>query len=295
MDKVRVACSQITWGSTGAPPDEETVLAEIAGAGYSGAPGSQRQGRSGTETRELYARFGLTPAPGYLSAEFWCADQHADAVERARSLARFTRETGCTELYVAAGGFDYRASSGRTRRELAGHVGPDDGLSDSELSLFAEGLNQVARATLEEGVRSCFHNHVGTVIETREEIDRLLALADPEVVFLGPDTGHLAWAGADVVGFCRDYADRILSMHLKDVNEGVVHQGRQEQWSYGEFTSQGVFAELGEGSVDFPAVVSILQGAGFEGWLIAETDVTQKPTALESATVSREYLRRIGL
>lgn len=294
---MQVACSQITWGSmSGAETmGEEQILAEIARAGYDGAPASPRQGRSAAETTELYGSHGLLPAPGYLSAEFWRADQRSDAVERARFLARFTRETGCTELYVAASGFDYRTRSGRTRRELAGHVGPDDALSDSEFEIFAEVLNDVGRTTLDEGVRSCFHNHVGTVIETREEIDRLLDLVDPTLIFLGPDTGHLAWAGVDVTAFCQDYADRILTMHLKDVDESVASRGRAEGWDYHAFTARGVFAELGEGSVDFPALFDLLRRTDFTGWLIAETDVTQKLTALESASVSREYLRSVGV
>ncbi len=65
--------------------------------------------------------------------------------------------------------------------------------------------------------------------------------------------------------------------------------------TYDTFTEQGVFVELGEGCVDFPAIFAILRNVGFEGWVIAETDVTQKPTAWESVTASRAYLRTLGL
>ena len=64
------------------------------------------------------------------------------------------------------------------------------------------------------------------MIETREEIDRLLSLLDPALIFLGPDTGHLAWAGADPVAFCRDYAARIKTIHVKDVDARVRDRGR---------------------------------------------------------------------
>jgi inosose dehydratase len=274
---------------------EEQVLAEIAQAGYEGAPASPREGHSTQEVLDTFARFGLKPAPGYYGADFWKADQRDQFVERGRSLARFMREVGCAELYVAAGGFNYVTSSGRTRMQVAGHVGPDDGMSDAEFQQFADTLSRVCEATLEEGVRSCFHNHVGSVIETREEIDRLLSLVDPNLLFLGPDTGHLDWAGVDVLEFCRDYAPRIKTMHVKDIDPAVRERGRAEGWDYGTFSRNGIFAELGEGSIDFPAVFDVLRSVGFEGWLIAETDVTQKPTALESVTISRAYLRQIGL
>jgi inosose dehydratase len=299
MAGIAVGCGQITWGQfrrrDEAAWPEERILAEIARAGYDGAPAGPRDDRSAEETVALYARHGLRPAPGYLGAAFWQEDQRAAILERAERQAAFMREVGCDALYVAAGGFDYVTRRGLTRRQVAGHVAPEDALSDGEYRRFAATLNAVGERTLAHGVRACLHNHVGTPIETREELDRLLALTDPAVVFLGPDTGHLAWAGADVVACCRDYADRIVSLHLKDINAAVLERGRAEGWDYGAFTGHGIFAELGEGCVAFPALFAILRGAGFAGWAIAETDVTQKPTALESVTISRRYLRSIGV
>lgn len=294
-----VGCGQITWGSFKArgvgDTSEEQILAEIAQAGYEGAPAGAPGQRTAAETRALYGRHGLRPAPGYLGGPFWEKARQAELVEQARRYAAYMRELGCDALYVAPGGFDYVTRSGRTRRQVAGHVGPDDALSDSELHQFANTLNLVAQATLAEGVRSCFHNHVGTVIETLDEIERLLALVDPALVFLGPDTGHLAWAGADNVEFVRRYAERIKTLHVKDIDPAVLAEGRQAGWDYATFSRNGIFTELGAGFVDFPAIFGTLRTAGFDGWIIAETDVTQKPTALESVTISRDYLRDIGL
>jgi inosose dehydratase len=291
MNSIMIGCGQITWPRT---VPEEQVLAEIARAGYAGAPAAPRPAATAQDTLALYARFGLRPAPGYLGAEFWRAERRDQILDQARQYARFMREVGCGELYVAAGGFDYVTSSGRTRRETSGHVKAADAMSDAELRQFADTLNRVGEITLAEGVRSCFHNHVGTVIETREETDALLALTDPALVFLGPDTGHLAWAGADPVAFCRDYAPRILTMHLKDIDAAVAGRGRAEEWDYGVAQRHGIWTELGRGAIDFPAILEILGRAGFAGWLIVETDVTRLATALESAQVSREYLRGLG-
>ena len=292
MQGLLVGCGQITWRRN---TPREQVLTEIAQAGYVGAPAGPRAETSAEEVIELYARHGLKPAPGYLGANFWDEDQREQIIERARRLARFARQVGCTELYVAAGGFDYVTSSGQTRSQLAGHVSPEDALSDAEYEQFAKVLNEVGKTTLEEDVRSCFHNHVGSVIETRGEIDRLFSLVDRDLVFQGPDIGHLAWGGADAVQFCRDYAESIKTMHLKDINPDVLKEGREKKWNYRTFSEKGIFAELGEGFVNFPAIFGILEDAGFQGWVIVETDVTQKPTALESAIISRNYLKSIGV
>ena len=99
----------------------------------------------------------------------------------------------------------------------------------------------------------------------------------------------------EILAIQHDYAARIKTIHVKDVDENVRIRGRAQEWDYGAFSANGIFAELGEGSVDFPAIFAILRDAGFGGWVIAETDVTQKPTALESATISRAYLKSLGM
>jgi len=300
MRDILIGCGQITWirftpNGVERLASEEQVLAEIAQAGYDGAPAGPDSNRSTQEVIDLYTRYKLKPAPGYIGTAFWNRERREEILERARRHAAFSRAAGCTELYVAPGGFDYVTRSGQARNQLAGHVHSEDSLTDDEFQIFAETLNMVGEITLAEGVHSCFHNHVGTVVETRAEVDRLLALTDPDLVFLGPDTGHLAWAGADPVAFCRDYAKRIKTLHLKDISACVRDQGRDAAWDYSTFNQQGIFVELGEGCVDFPAIFSILSAVDFSGWLIVETDVTQKPTPLESVTVSRAYLRSLGL
>lgn len=290
--QVEVGCGRITWGPDAA---EESVLAEIARAGYAGASWSLRDDRSPLDTAKLYESYRLRPAPGYFGADFWEKTLHDEIVASARRYARASRELGLTELYVSAGGFDRLTRAGRTRRQAAGHVTADDSLSDREFADLADGLEAVGTATLEEGVRICYHNHVGSVIETEDEVERVLATTDPDVVALGPDTGHLAWAGVDVLEFCRRHAGRIRTMHIKDVNMDVRREGVVGGWDYGMFQHHGIWAEPGGGSIDFASVLRILDGADFQGWVVVETDVTQKPSAFESAALSRSYLRELGL
>jgi len=287
-----IGCGQITWRGV----DEDAVLADIAAAGYVGAPAGPHPDRSPAQTVALFQRHGLRPAPGYFAADFWKAEEKTAILERARQFAAATAELGLTEMYVATGGFDRDVmASGRTRSAASGHVTAADGLSDTDFGQFVATLNRVGEISLAEGVKSCFHNHVGSVIETGAEMDRLLAATDPGVVFLGPDTGHLAWAGADVVDFFRRYASRIKTVHVKDINEAVRKEGVANQWDYRTFSDHGIWTEVGQGVIDFPTVFQILADAGFGGWIIVETDVTQLASPLESAQVSRAYLRGLGM
>ncbi len=291
MQNVLIGCGQLTWRNV----PEDQVMDEIAQAGYAGAPAAPQQDQTTQATLALFAKHGLKPAPGYLGADFQDKAQEATILARAQAMVTFAQAAGYTELYVAAGGFNnYVTRRGLTRSQISGHVKPEDSMTDAEYTQFAKVLNQVGAITLAAGVKSCFHNHVGSVIETRAEIDRLFSLVDRNVIFMGPDTGHLAWAGADVVQFCRDYADSIKTMHLKDINPAVLQEGVPAEWDYRTFSDKGIWTELGQGAVDFPAVFKILEGANFQGWLIVETDVTQLPTAFESAIISRDYLRKLG-
>jgi inosose dehydratase len=289
----------LTWGQfKEKAPDqwpEERVLAEIAEAGYEGVASGARKDRSAKQTIELLAKHGLRPAPGYLGGVWWDPGQRGQLVESAKRQAAFCREVGLTEVFVAPRGNDQKTATGRTRRELPGHVSPADALTKDEYRHFADALNEAGRATLAEGVRICFHNHCATFIETRQEVDALMALCDPAAVFLGPDTGHLAWAGADPVAFFRDYGARIKSVHLKDVDAAVRERGRREKWDVGRFVREGIFTELGTGCVDIPAILQVLRDVKYDGWILCEQDWTMRASALEAERINRQYLRTLGL
>jgi inosose dehydratase len=273
------------WGKT----PLEQMLAEMALAGYDGAEANCRMNLTVQQVRDILGRHGLEPAPGYLGLSHALdSGSRSKDLEQARRHAAFSREFGLTELFVAA-------AMTPERKALAGHVGPKNATAAAYLRQLADLLNEIGRITLSDGIRLCFHNHVGSVIETRDEIDRLMALVDPRLVFLGADIGHLVWGGGDAVQFCKDYADRFRALDVKDINPKVLAEGVARGWSYDEFSNRGIFAELGEGLIDFPAMFQVLEKARFSGWLRVEIDVTQKATALESATICRDYLRTLGI
>jgi inosose dehydratase len=287
----RIGCGQLTWKNV----EPNQVMADIAASGYDGAPGSLSDARSPAEEIAWFAEFGLVPAPPYFSARWWDPAEENEILSAAQRVASRTRELGCNVLYVAATGMDHIAPSGRSRRDAAGKVTAADAMTPAEYAQFGKVLSSFADATAAEGVTSSFHPHVGTVIETATELTTLLEHVTTNALALGLDTGHIAWAGDDPVAVCNAYVDRIATLHLKDVNDTVRRQGVAADWSYAAFTEAGVFAELGEGMVDFPAILDPLFASGFDGWLIVETDITMKPTARESAEISRAYLRSIGL
>lgn len=299
MSQNPVGCVPLTWNrfkreNPEAWP-EARILREVKAAGFDAVVDSPKTDQSAAEFLPYLAGFGLKPAPGYMGGDFWESAKRDELTQTARRKAEVSKSIGLSELFVApTGGAYVSRASGKTRLELAGQVGPGDGLTREEMAIMAETLDQMGRATLEFGVVICIHNHVAQVIETREEVDRLFELVDPEAVFLGPDIGHLEFAGVDSAQFCRDYAPRIQAIHLKDINPEVRAQGVREGWDRNRFVGAGIYTELGQGCVDWNSIFQTLRESGYEGWILSEIDVTQKPTALESATQCREFLKSHG-
>ncbi|MGI6366804.1 MAG: sugar phosphate isomerase/epimerase family protein [Anaerolineae bacterium] len=291
MSNYIIAFSGITWGRD---YDRDQMLAEIKQAGYEGSPAGVRPGTTAAEVKAQFERHGLRPGPGYIGANWWDPALTAELMERAKEQADNMAELGVDAIFIADGGFQNVTPSGRTRRDLATHTTAADSLSPDQYKYYGEVISKVGEETLKRGVMACFHNHVGSYIETRKEIDDLWAQVDRSKVFQGPDIGHLAWAGGDVLDFCRTYAQDIKCLHVKDINGEVLKKGLPAGWTYGEYSQAGIFAELGEGIVPVPGMLEILNGAGYKGWFIVEIDRTMKPSALESALVSRAYLRSIG-
>lgn len=188
------------------------------------------------------------------------------------------------------------------RTHHAGRVTAEMGLSEAEWQIFAQGAERIARAVREEtGLRTVFHHHCAGYVETPEEMAQLLALTDPALLGLVFDTGHYAFGAGEggcstVVEALNRFAERIWYVHFKDCQPEVARRSREEAWPYLKALQHGVFCELGQGCVDFPAVLAWLQAQNYQGWITVEQDVLPgMGTPKESARRNREYLREIGL
>ena len=136
-----------------------------------------------------------------------------------------------------------------------------------------------------------YHPHMGTVIETRAEIDRLFDAA--KSVYLLADTGHFFFAGADPLAMFRDYRARIAHVHLKNVRPAVVEEAAARSLSFRDAVKRGVFTVPGDGGIDYAPIFKILAEEKYAGWLVveAEQDPAQAPP-LEFARRARAYVKR---
>ena len=143
-------------------------------------------------------------------------------------------------------------------------------LSRDEMLRAGERVELAARRALDRGVAATFHPHTATYVESPTEVAALLDATDPEVVKICFDTGHAVVGGGDPVELARTARDRIAHVHLKDVDTGMLDRVRAQELSVEEAWAQGLFCPFGEGAVDFPAVLAVLEG--YQGWLVVEQD-----------------------
>lgn len=150
-------------------------------------------------------------------------------------------------------------------------------------------VERAAALARDAGLRPAFHPHAGTYVEFGDEIERLLAETDVDLCF---DSGHLAYAGLDPVAAAADYSERIGHVHLKDVGGEVLRRLRDDRVDFWTAIAAGVFCPLGEGAVDFAAVLAALDEAGYEEYMTIEQDrLPGRGSPLDDLAASVEYLR----
>ncbi|MDX1524323.1 MAG: TIM barrel protein [Anaerolineae bacterium] len=297
---IRVANAPCSWGVIENVAGERggyvQVLDEMAATGYAGTelgdwgfmptdPDKLRQ--------ELSSR-NLKLLASWISVYLHDADRHAESEADAVRTARLLAEVGGPDNLIVLGNDPY---ADLVRTLNAGRIRPEHEMSEAQWQVFSQGANRVARAVKREtGLRTVFHHHIGTWVETPAETAKLLELTDPDVLGLVFDTGHYRFGGGDPLDGLDKHADRIWHVHFKDHDPQVAAQSREAGWDGVLSVEHGVFCELGQGDIDFPAVLAKLKALNYEGWIVVEQDVLPgmgSPKA--SAQRNRDYLASIGL
>ncbi len=167
-------------------------------------------------------------------------------------------------------------------------------MNDREWGLLCDGLNRLGKLSLEKyGVALTFHHHMGTVVQTAAETDRLMEGTDPALVSLLFDSGHFAYCGEDPVAMVMKHAKRIKHVHLKDIRPDVVVRVREEKLSFLEGVRQGAFTIPGDGCVDFDPIFKVLAESGYEGYMVVEAEQDPaKANPLEYALRARKFIRQ---
>lgn len=285
---MRIAGAPISWGVCEVPgwgwqltPDR--VLTEMVELGLT----ATEFGPQGwlpvapAERAGALARYGLAAVGAFVPVVLH-EPGHDPAPEVDRELDAFEAAGGDVLVLSAASGAD-----GYDARPV---------LDESGWALLLLNLDRLAALAESRGIRASLHPHVGTMVETADDVARVLAGSS---VPLCLDTGHLLIGGTDPAELVRSWAGRVNHVHAKDVRLDLAAKVRAGELTYTDAVRAGIYTRLGEGDVDFRSIVADLTAAGYDGWYVLEQDTIlagdpsgEGPKADVRAAV--EFLRSLG-
>lgn len=281
MMTVRIGINPLTWSNDdmpelGADTPLATCLAEAKLAGYTGVELGNKFPRQAGALRPILAQHGLALVSGWYSSRL---------LERS-VIEEITAVNDHLDLLVAMGCkvMVYAEVSGCVHGDKAVPLSRRPVLAEDKWLRFGDQLNAMAEHLAQRGLRLAYHHHMGTVVETAAEIDRLMAVTSPQVGLL-LDTGHLTYAGGDPVAVARRHAARIVHVHCKDVRLPVLAAVKARDSSFLNAVLDGVFTVPGDGGVDYAALLPVLKAGGYQGWLVVEAE--QDPAKAHPLTYAR--------
>lgn len=291
-DKVMLGITPTCWTNDDFPllghdTSWGQVMSEMALAGYEGCSIGHNFPKDRAVLKAELARRGLRVSEPWVSTLFTARNMEQRTVDNFIAQMDFMQEMGGTDVVVAELG-------GAVHQQPVTPLANKPIFTDAQWDSLVAGLNKLGAMAKARGMQLCYHHHMGTGVQTRAEVDRLMAATDPSCVHLLLDTGHLAWSGDDPLEMARAHAKRIRHVHLKDIRPDVTARGTAGSLSFQESIMEGAFTVPGDGAIDFRPILQTLADADFSGWLVVEAEQDPaRANPLDHARKARDYLRGI--
>jgi inosose dehydratase len=272
----------------------ETCLAQAAEAGVVGMEKGHKMPSDGAALKDKLSEFGLVFVGGWYSTEL-LRRSVKEELEAARGHIAMTKGAGA-EIVVAA------ETSNCIHGDRSKALSERPHLHRGEWAAYGAKMTEFAQGLADEGLKLCYHHHMGTIVQSERDIDAFMTHTKAPVHLL-LDTGHARWGGSAPADLARSYRERIGHVHCKDVREVKMRQSNAGDWSFldsilGMGSDLGVYTVPGDGVVDYVAVFEALKG--YSGWVVLEAEQDPKkapalPYAKKGVAHIRAALEGAGL
>ena len=287
-NKVKLGIAPIAWTNDdmpdlGAENTFEQCVSEMALAGFTGCEVGNKYPRDTAVLKKALELRGMQICNAWFSS-FLTTKPYEEVEKDFIEHITFLKEMGAKVVGMSEQGHSIQGTDKPIFE--AKYV-----MNDEEWDTLCTGINKLGKVAKDMGIKLCFHHHMGTVVQTEEEIDRLMANTDPELFGLLFDCGHLAYCGEDYMSVLNKYADRIRHVHLKDIRPEKVEQVKREHLSFLQGVRLGTCTVPGDGVIDFKPIFDVLEKTGYEGYVLVEAE--QDPAIanpLEYAIKARKYI-----
>ena len=287
---VRIGINPLTWTNDDLPQlgeenSLETCLKEAKLAGYEGVELGRKFPRDAAVLGPILKPHGLNLVSGWYSARLLerSVDEEIQAMQAHATLLKSLGAKVMVFCEVS------RCVHGD--RKVALSKRPK--LTEKEWKQFCERLDAVAAALEKQGLKMAYHHHMGTVIQSEDEVDRMMDSTKNVGLLL--DSGHLTFAGGDPMRALKRHAKRIVHVHCKDIRKDKLAAARKKDMSFLDAVLGDVFAVPGDGSIDFAPLLEGLAKGGYKGWLVVEADQDPaKAHPLTHARIGHDCLRPLA-
>ena len=289
---IQLAMAPIAWTNDDMPElgkenTFEQTISEMALSGFTGTEIGNKYPRDPEVLHRYLDIRGMKVASAWFSA-FLTTKPFEETAEAFIEHRDFLYAMGAKVIVVAEQGHSIQGMMDQPV------FAAKPSFTEEEWEKLAAGLEQLGDLAHEKDMEIVYHHHMGTGVQTTEEIDRLMELTDPAKVKLLFDTGHLVFSGEDPVHIYQKYQDRIKHIHFKDIRSSVVKDVKEQQMSFLNAVKSGAFTVPGDGMIDFKPIWEAIDASGYEGWIVVEAEQDPaKANPFEYAVKARTYIRDV--
>jgi inosose dehydratase len=289
-DKIKLGIAPIAWTNDDMPElgkeiTFEQCISEMALAGFVGSEVGNKYPRDTNVLKKAVGLRNLRIASAWFSS-YITTKPLQETVNAFIEHRDFLHEMGAKVIVVSEQGHSIQ---GLMDVPL---FAEKPVFTETEWKALAAGLNHLGELAKEKNMIVVYHHHMGTGVQTTEEIDKLMEMTDPNLVYLLFDTGHLVFSGENPLQILEKYLPRIKHVHLKDIRQEVVERVKNQNLSFRQAVIEGAFTVPGDGIIDFVPLFNMLAEYGYEGWFIVEAEQDPaKANPFEYALKARQYIQ----
>ncbi|MBQ5780498.1 MAG: myo-inosose-2 dehydratase [Spirochaetaceae bacterium] len=291
--KVRLGIAPIGWTNDdlpdlGAENTFEQCVSEMALAGFCGSEIGNKYPKDTAVLKHKLDVRGMQICNAWFSTHFTKGTGIGDEAKTMEEFASHCDRLAALGAKVVGVSEQGNSIQG-TNLPILGDAKPV--FTEEQWKAVTSGCNKLAKIAAEKGITLTYHHHMGTGVQTAEEIHRFMAETDANSVFLLFDSGHLSFADIDPLPVLEKYVSRVRHVHLKDLRKSVHARVAPEKMSFLDAVRAGVFTVPGDGDVNFEPIFDILASANYEGWVVVEAEQDPaKANPFEYAKKARAYI-----
>ncbi len=289
-NKVKLGIAPIAWTNDDMPDlgkenTFEQCVSEMALAGFTGSEVGNKYPKDPEVLKKALELRGVEICNQWFSS-FLITKPFEKVEKEFRAQLAFLKAMGAKVIGASEQSYSVQ---GQLDTPIFGHKYE---MNDQEWDTFCTGMNKLGKIAKEEyGIALTFHHHMGTVVQSLAEVDRMMENTDPEYVSLLFDTGHFTYCGEDPLEVVKKYVHRIKHVHLKDIRPEVVEQVKKENMSFLAGVRAGAFTIPGDGCINYDPIFKVLEEAGYEGYMVVEAEQDPaKANPLEYAIRARKFI-----